>query len=82
MMFEHYGFDSAYVAIQAVLTLYAQGLLTGTPISLRLPLLPNYCFTVPLDRYRTYWYLSYRRYLLLGRKILLVFQELFLVRIF
>ncbi len=28
-MFEHYGFDSAYVAIQAVLTLYAQGLLTG-----------------------------------------------------
>ncbi len=29
VMFEHYGFDSAYVAIQAVLTLYAQGLLTG-----------------------------------------------------
>ena len=29
VMFEHYGFDAAYVAIQAVLTLYAQGLLTG-----------------------------------------------------
>ena len=28
-MFEHYGFDAVYVAIQAVLTLYAQGLLTG-----------------------------------------------------
>lgn len=26
VMFEHYGFDGAYVAIQAVLTLYAQGL--------------------------------------------------------
>ncbi len=33
VMFEHYGFDSAYVAIQAVLTLYAQGLLTGTPLN-------------------------------------------------
>ena len=29
VMFEHYGFDAVYVAIQAVLTLYAQGLLTG-----------------------------------------------------
>ena len=29
MMFEKYGFHSAYTAIQAVLTLYAQGLLTG-----------------------------------------------------
>lgn len=29
VMFEKYGFDSAYIAIQAVLTLYAQGLLTG-----------------------------------------------------
>lgn len=26
VMFEKYGFDSVYVAIQAVLTLYAQGL--------------------------------------------------------
>jgi len=32
VMFEHYGFDSAYVAIQAVLTLYAQGLLTGVVV--------------------------------------------------
>merc|ERR1719374_543709 len=31
-MFEHYGFDAAYVAIQAVLTLYAQGLLTGVVV--------------------------------------------------
>jgi len=29
IMFEKYGFNSVYVAIQAVLTLYAQGLLTG-----------------------------------------------------
>ena len=29
VMFEKYGFDSAYIAIQAVLTLYAQGLITG-----------------------------------------------------
>ena len=29
VMFEHYGFHGAYLAIQAVLTLYAQGLLTG-----------------------------------------------------
>uniref|UniRef100_A0A0N5AKX1 Actin-related protein 2 n=1 Tax=Syphacia muris TaxID=451379 RepID=A0A0N5AKX1_9BILA len=29
VMFENYGFHSVYVAIQAVLTLYAQGLLTG-----------------------------------------------------
>lgn len=28
-MFEKYGFDSVYIAIQAVLVLYAQGLLTG-----------------------------------------------------
>lgn len=28
-MFEKYGFQGAYVAIQAILTLYAQGLLTG-----------------------------------------------------
>ena len=26
VMFEHYGFNSAYIAIQAVLTLYAQGI--------------------------------------------------------
>ncbi|KAJ2791731.1 Arp2/3 complex subunit, actin nucleation center [Coemansia guatemalensis] len=32
VMFERYGFDSVYVAIQAVLTLYAQGLLTGVVI--------------------------------------------------
>ena len=37
-MFEHYGFHGAYIATQAVLTLYAQGLLTGdktkqTPVS-------------------------------------------------
>ncbi len=29
IMFEKYGFDSVYIAIQAVLVLYAQGLLTG-----------------------------------------------------
>uniref|UniRef100_A0A914WNG1 Actin-related protein 2 n=1 Tax=Plectus sambesii TaxID=2011161 RepID=A0A914WNG1_9BILA len=29
VMFEQYGFQSVYVAVQAVLTLYAQGLLTG-----------------------------------------------------
>lgn len=29
VMFEHYGFDAAYISIQAVLTLYAQGLYTG-----------------------------------------------------
>jgi len=32
VMFEQYGFDSAYIAIQAVLTLYAQGLLTGVVV--------------------------------------------------
>jgi actin-related protein 2 len=31
-MFEKYGFDSCYVAVQAVLTLYAQGLLTGVVV--------------------------------------------------
>lgn len=31
-MFEKYGFDSAYIAIQAVLTLYAQGLLSGVVV--------------------------------------------------
>jgi len=32
IMFEKYGFMSVYVAIQAVLTLYAQGLLTGVVV--------------------------------------------------
>ncbi|KAJ2630388.1 Arp2/3 complex subunit, actin nucleation center [Coemansia sp. RSA 1290] len=32
IMFERYGFEGVYVAIQAVLTLYAQGLLTGVVI--------------------------------------------------
>ncbi|KAJ2390785.1 Arp2/3 complex subunit, actin nucleation center [Coemansia sp. RSA 2559] len=32
VMFERYGFSGVYVAIQAVLTLYAQGLLTGVVI--------------------------------------------------
>ncbi|KAI8055165.1 actin family [Syncephalis plumigaleata] len=32
VMFEEYGFQGIYVAIQAVLTLYAQGLLTGVVI--------------------------------------------------
>jgi actin-related protein 2 len=32
IMFEEYGFDGVYVAIQAVLTLYAQGLLTGVVV--------------------------------------------------
>merc|ERR1711981_674183 len=32
VMFEKYGFPSVYVAIQAVLTLYAQGLLTGVVV--------------------------------------------------
>ena len=30
-MFETYGFDGVHCSIQAVLTLYAQGLLTGMP---------------------------------------------------
>ena len=33
VMFEEFGFDSCYIAIQAVLTLYAQGLLTGMKFS-------------------------------------------------
>jgi actin-related protein 2 len=32
VMFEHYQFDGLYIAIQAVLTLYAQGLLTGVVV--------------------------------------------------
>lgn len=32
VMFEHYGFKSVYISIQAVLTLYAQGLLTGVVV--------------------------------------------------
>lgn len=32
VMFEKYGYQAAYVAIQAVLTLYAQGLLTGVVV--------------------------------------------------
>ncbi|EGG22598.1 actin related protein 2 [Cavenderia fasciculata] len=32
VMFERYGFNAVYVAIQAVLTLYAQGLLTGVVV--------------------------------------------------
>lgn len=32
VMFEQYGFHSIYVAVQAVLTLYAQGLLTGVVV--------------------------------------------------
>ena len=32
VMFEEYGFNSIYVAVQAVLTLYAQGLLTGVVV--------------------------------------------------
>src|SRR5689334_18241507 len=31
-MFEKYGFNSCYIAIQAVLVLYAQGLLTGVVV--------------------------------------------------
>ena len=31
-MFEKYQFDSCFIAIQAVLTLYAQGLLTGVVV--------------------------------------------------
>lgn len=31
-MFEKYQFDGAYIAIQAVLTLYAQGLLSGVVV--------------------------------------------------
>lgn len=31
-MFENYGFSGAYIAIQAVLTLYAQGLLSGVVV--------------------------------------------------
>jgi len=32
VMFEHYGFQGVYIAIQAVLVLYAQGLLTGVVV--------------------------------------------------
>ncbi|KAJ8045332.1 Actin-related protein 2 [Holothuria leucospilota] len=32
VMFENYGFEGLYIAIQAVLTLYAQGLLTGVVV--------------------------------------------------
>jgi actin-related protein 2 len=32
VMFGHYGFDAVYIAVQAVLTLYAQGLLTGVVV--------------------------------------------------
>uniref|UniRef100_A0A0K0EJ89 Actin-related protein 2 n=1 Tax=Strongyloides stercoralis TaxID=6248 RepID=A0A0K0EJ89_STRER len=32
VMFEQYGFHSVYIAVQAVLTLYAQGLLTGVVV--------------------------------------------------
>lgn len=32
LMFEKYGFQAAYIAIQAVLVLYAQGLLTGVVV--------------------------------------------------
>lgn len=32
VMFEKYGFNSVYISIQAVLTLYAQGLLTGVVV--------------------------------------------------
>jgi len=32
VMFEEYGFQACYIAIQAVLTLYAQGLLTGVVV--------------------------------------------------
>lgn len=32
VMFEKYGFDSTYIAIQAVLTLYAQGLISGVVV--------------------------------------------------
>lgn len=32
VMFETYGFQAAYIAVQAVLTLYAQGLLTGVVV--------------------------------------------------
>uniref|UniRef100_A0AC34PWM6 Actin-related protein 2 n=1 Tax=Panagrolaimus sp. JU765 TaxID=591449 RepID=A0AC34PWM6_9BILA len=32
VMFEEYGFNSIYISVQAVLTLYAQGLLTGVVI--------------------------------------------------
>lgn len=32
MMFENYGFQGVYIALQAVLTLYAQGLMTGVVI--------------------------------------------------
>lgn len=31
-MFEKYGFAGAYIAVQAVLTLYAQGLITGVVV--------------------------------------------------
>ena len=31
-MFETYGFEGAFIQVQAVLTLYAQGLLTGAPL--------------------------------------------------
>ena len=45
-MFETYGFDGVHCSIQAVLTLYAQGLLTGTR-PLHPPLLHACCPLAP-----------------------------------
>ena len=47
-MFEKYGFSGAFIQVQAVLTLYAQGLLTGAWRSMRCPAaLPRRAQTVP-----------------------------------
>ena len=59
VMFEHYGFDAVYVAIQAVLTLYAQGLLTGRGCFYFEDLvdLPD-TFAYKLKEYMSTWYQS------------------------
>jgi len=51
VMFEEYGFGGIYVAIQAVLTLYAQGA-SRSPSSLPPPLAPQLTPLLPLARSR------------------------------
>merc|ERR1712232_1381958 len=48
VMFEKYGFKSVYISIQAVLVLYAQGLLTGVVVILVMALLILFLFMMVL----------------------------------